>query len=113
MHLAPLLVREIDRRQCRPDPTRREGAGVAGAEPVGPILEPPQTMLADAPAHIAVLVPDRRGLDAQPLPERLTVTRCGLRDAHHAVQRPAQVPRGGPRGSQQSGELLDVLYEVR
>ena len=66
-------------------------------------------MLADLPAHRAVLLPDRGRLGLKALPHRPTLAGRVPRGGEHAVQRPAQVHRRGTSVGEQRG----VRFELR
>ncbi len=113
MHAASLLVREIHRGERGADTTGRQRPGVAVREHIGTIGEDGETVLANPATHGAIFFPDRRRLDAQPLPQIPAFPRSLRGDAQHALERPAQIHGCRARRAQQRGTLLQTCQEVR
>ena len=68
-------------------------------------------MLADLPAHRAVLFPDRGRLGLEALPYRPALSGRIPGDAEHAVQGPTQVHGRGTGGGEQRGVRVDLREE--
>src|SRR6266513_2991060 len=106
LHAAPRVMREINRRERRPDPARGERPGVAMRQELRPLGDERQAGLADAAAHGAVFFPDGCRFRLETLPDGGPAARHRGRDAQHAIEGPAQVHRGRPRGAEQPRELV-------
>src|SRR6185437_14877307 len=101
-------------RERGPDPAGRERARVTVGKHLGAVRDERQPRLADLPAHGAVFLPDGRCLGLKPLPDARAPPVVGRlrRDARHAVERPAQVHGGGPRGPEQPRQLVEARQEA-
>ena len=112
VHLAPLFMREVDRREGGTDAARRQCAGVAVGQHVRAIGKQREPMFADAATHGAVLFPDRRRFGTEPFPQVTSLARRLLGDPQHARERPTQVHRGRAGGAQQRRHVLCTRDEV-
>ena len=106
MDAPSLLVGQVDGSERRSDPARCQRAGIAVGEHVAAFGEQIQSVLADAAAHRAVLLPNRGRFDFEPLPEgRAVAGRLGG-DAPHAIERPPQIDGRRPGRAEQRDELI-------
>ena len=110
---APLLVREIDRRQRGSDSAGRQRARIAMRQDIAAVGKDGKTVLADSPAHGAILLPDGGRFGVQPVPHGCGIAARPLRYVRHAMQRPPQVDRRGTRVGEQLGQLRDARAKVR
>ena len=112
VHPPPRLVGEVDRGERRADTAGRERPGVAMRQDRGAVGHERETGFPDATAHRAILLPDRRRLALQPVPQRGALAGRLRGHAAHAIERPPQVDRRGTSGGEGGGQLLDPRQEA-
>ena len=112
MDAAPRFVREIDGGERRADTTRGQGAGVAVCENARSLGNEGKRMFADAPAHGAILLEQRRGFGAQSIEDVVRIAGHCASAFEHSVERARQIDRRRPGGANALGVRVQAGVEL-